>query len=192
MTTITHNPNYLAGKLLLAMPGMGDPRFNHAVIFICAHDANGAMGLAINNLLPGLDLSQLLRQMNITPAAGVTLATPVLSGGPVENARGFVLHSAEFAQADTIRVTDQFSITGTVDALRAIAEGRGPARMLFMLGYAGWSAGQLDREIQDNGWLIADAGTELVFASTAEDKWNMTFKAMGIDPAMLSGEAGRA
>jgi putative transcriptional regulator len=183
---------YLTGKILLAMPGMGDPRFHRAVIFLCAHDAQGAMGLVINNPLPGLDLRQLLQQMAIAVVDRNSLAAPVMGGGPVETARGFILHSTEFSQADTVKVTDHFNVTGTIDGLRAIAEGRGPERLLFMLGYAGWDAGQLDREIQENVWLVAEAAPDMVFSGTADEKWDRAVKSLGIDPAMLSAEAGRA
>jgi putative transcriptional regulator len=191
------NGNYLAGKVILAMPAMGDVRFHRAVIFLCAHDSKGAMGLVINHRLPGLDLMQLLGQMNIRaedapPSAPLADSLPVMSGGPVESARGFILHSTDFLQADTIKINDDFSITGTVDALRAVANGRGPKRMLFILGYAGWSAGQLDREIQDNAWLIADAAPDLVFGAPPDEKWDRTVKMLGVNPAMLSGEGGHA
>jgi putative transcriptional regulator len=197
MATHDDKGNYLTGRMLLAMPGMGDPRFHRAVIFICAHDANGAMGLVINHRLPGLDLSQLLQQMNIrpaddAPARPLTESLPVMSGGPVESARGFILHSSEFSQPDTIRVSDSFSVTGTVDALRAVAGGQGPDRMLFILGYAGWSSGQLDQEIQQNAWLVADANPDLVFGAPPDEKWDRGVRMLGVNPAMLSGDAGRA
>jgi putative transcriptional regulator len=184
---------YLTGKLLLAMPGMGDPRFHRAVIFLCAHDANGAMGLVINHAMPGVDFDQLLGQLDIdAPGPRLPTGVQVLSGGPVETARGFILHSQEYLQKDTIRIGRTFGITGTIDALRAIAEGKGPKEMLFLLGYAGWGAGQLDRELQDNAWLVADAEADLIFNADADDKWDLAIRKMGIDPAMLSGDAGRA
>lgn len=188
------NPASLAGRLLLAMPAMGDPRFHKAVIYVCAHDKNGAMGLVINQKLPGIDLKQLLLQLDIKPdaAAPDVAKTPVMSGGPVESARGFVLHSSEFQHPDTIRIDEAFSVTGTIDALKAIASGEGPHEMLFILGYAGWSPGQLDREIQDNAWLIADADPSLVFAAEPGEKWNLVVGRLGIDPGMLSGAAGHA
>ena len=181
----------LCGRLLLAMPGMNDPRFHRAVIFLCAHDAKGAMGLVINNPLPALDFMQLLPQLNIDPPAA-RIDLPVLSGGPVENARGFVLHGADFSLSDTIRVNDAFGVTGTVDALRAVASGQGPRPLLFMLGYAGWEAGQLERELQDNVWLIADALPGLVFDAGAAEKWERCIRQLGVDPAMLSAAAGHA
>lgn len=182
---------YLAGRLLLAMPQMGDPRFHKAVIFMCAHDENGAMGLVINHVVPGLDMRQLLRQMNIDMAADTGIS-PVMSGGPVEAGRGFILHSSEFVQKDTVKICDGFSVTGTVDALRAIAAGEGPDDMLFILGYAGWGAGQLDQEIRQNAWLVADPDHELIFNPAMDEKWDRAIGKLGINPAMLSDSAGRA
>lgn len=187
----------LAGKLLLAMPNMGDPRFHRAVIVVCAHDENGAMGLVINHVLPGIDLRNLFEQLNIAAAQPGVPPAPlpdiqVLSGGPVENGRGFLLHSKDFHLPDTVEVTDHLSVTGTIDALRAVAEGRGPKTMLFVLGYAGWTPGQLDREIQQNVWLVAEATPALVFTTTTDDKWAAAIKILGIDPGMLSANAGRA
>ncbi len=184
----------LTGKLLIAMPGMGDPRFHRAVIFICAHDAKGAMGLVVNHIVPGLELGQLLDQLQIHDRGPdpVRIDTPVLNGGPVESARGFILHSNEYQQKDTIRIDDTYGVTGTIDALRAVAEGRGPGRMLFVLGYAGWSPGQLEQEMQDNAWLVADADPEIIFEAHADQKWSAAVRALGIDPAMLSGHAGHA
>ena len=184
---------YLTGRLLLAMPQMGDPRFHRAVILMCAHDENGAMGLVVNNVLPGVDLSELLSQLNIdSNASAVPDDAPVMNGGPVETARGFVLHSSDFHQSETVPVSDGISVTGTLDALRAIAAGKGPQRMRFMLGYAGWGAGQLDREIQQNAWLVADPDSTLVFDTPPGEAWDRAVKKMGIDPAMLSGDAGHA
>ena len=189
----TDNRHYLTGRLLLAMPAMGDPRFHKAVIYLCAHDENGAMGLVINHTLPGVDLGQLLAQLNIKPDEIINqVKQPVMSGGPVETARGFVLHSNDFEQSDTIKIDDDFSVTGTIDALRAIAGGHGPQKMLFILGYAGWGQGQLDEEIQQNAWLVADPDPALIFDADAEGKWTRAVQKLGIDPGMLSGEAGRA
>lgn len=185
---------YLNGKILLAMPGMGDPRFHRAVILICAHDGNGAMGLVVNHPLPGIMMGQLLEQLNIPlePAAFALKGFPVLAGGPVENVRGFILHSGDFRQKDTVHINDEIGVTGTIDGLRAVASGNGPRKMIFALGYSGWSAGQLDQEIQDNAWLVSDADSNLIFSTPAEDKWDCAIRKMGVDPAMLSGDVGRA
>jgi len=184
--------DYLTGRLLLAMPAMGDPRFHKAVIYVCAHDANGAMGLVINHALPGVDFRQLLEQLNIAPDGETVPTTPVMSGGPVETARGFILHSSDFKQSDTIRIDPAFSVTGTVDALKSIVGGTGPEKMLFILGYAGWSAGQLDQELQQNAWLVTNSDPDLVFSVAPDEKWDRAVKTMGIDPSKLSREAGRA
>ncbi len=184
---------WLAGRVLVAMPGMEDPRFHRAVIFVCAHDANGAMGLVLNRVLPGLDLGSLLNQLHIGDAAAPPPSVQtVLGGGPVEEARGFILHSQDYSQKDTVRVGRDFGVTGTVDALRAIAEGRGPKDMLFILGYAGWTAGQLEQELQENAWLVADADPGLIFYTDPDHKWEAAIRRLGVDPAMLSGAAGRA
>lgn len=185
---------YLNGKVLLAMPGMGDPRFHRAVIVMCAHDNNGAMGLVINHPLPGVMMGQLLEQLSIPmePGAHELRDFPVLAGGPVENVRGFILHSGEFRQRDTVHINDEIGVTGTIEGLRALASGNGPQKMVFALGYSGWSAGQLDQEIQDNAWLVAEPDPTLIFSTPPEDKWDYAIRKMGVDPAMLSGNAGRA
>lgn len=187
--------HFLTGRILLAMPGMGDPRFHHAVIFMCAHDKNGAMGIVVNHVLPGVDLAELIAQLNVVVEGGdrkKLASCPVLSGGPVESARGFILHSRDFHQQDTVGIDENFAVTGTIDALKSVASGAGPEKMLFALGYAGWGAGQLDQELQKNAWLVADADPTLVFDSNMDSKWDRAIKSLGIDPAMLSGAAGRA
>ena len=187
--------NYLKGKLLLSMPTMSDPRFFKSVIYICNHDDQGAMGLNINNRMPGFNFKQLLAQLNIKddPEYKEQLEQiDVMNGGPVETARGFVLHSNDFIKEDTIRIDDKLAVTGTIDAIKEIASGNGPKDMIFMLGYAGWSEGQLDEEIRQNAWLIAEADYDLVFNTTADEKWEKAIAKLGINPNMLSGEAGRA
>lgn len=192
---VKKDSRYLTGKLLLAMPAMGDPRFHRAVIFICAHDENGAMGLVINHVLPGFEFGKLLSQLGIASDIEVDLkkiSVPVMSGGPVEAARGFVLHSGDFSRKDTVRIDDLYSVTGTVEALKDIASGNGPDNMLFILGYAGWSAGQLDSEMQQNAWLVVDPDPLLIFHASPDKKWDMAIEKLGIDPLMLSSESGRA
>jgi putative transcriptional regulator len=191
-TPDSNNDSGFKGRLLLAMPQMEDERFDRAVILLCAHDANGAMGLVLNNAIPGVDLGSLFQQLDIDAAHQNIEKIPVLSGGPVEGARGFVLHSPDFKHDETVSITDEMSVTGTLDALRAIAAGQGPQELKFMLGYAGWSAGQLDEEIQFNSWLITDASADLIFNTKAEDIWAKAIATMGIDPAMLSMTSGRA
>lgn len=185
----------LTGKLLLAMPAMSDPRFYKAVIYICAHDEKGAMGLIVNHQLPNLEFPDLLQQLNIT--SDITLDTqkiriPVLSGGPVEMARGFLLHSPEFQQKDTIQIDQNLCVTGTIEALRDVAAGKGPDKMLFILGYAGWTAGQLEQELQDNAWLLVNPDPAVIFEPLHDKKWDMALALLGVDPAMLSNDAGHA
>ncbi|HOO82360.1 MAG TPA: YqgE/AlgH family protein [Alphaproteobacteria bacterium] len=186
---------YLTGKLLLAMPTIGDPRFHRAVIYLCAHDENGAMGLVINAPVPALKFDDLLKQLGIESDIEIKakdLNLPVLNGGPVETARGFLLHSTEFKQDDTVQVDEDFSITGTTDALKAVAKGEGPDQALFILGYAGWTPGQLEAELQQNAWLVSQPDPALIFTDKAEEKWEHAVHKLGFDPALLSGEMGRA
>ena len=182
---------YLEGQLLVAMPTMGDPRFARSVIYMCAHSDEGAMGLVVNKLLESLSFTDLLKQLDIE-AESVDQRIRVHFGGPVESARGFVLHSTDYTHEATMRVDDEFALTATVDVLKAMAEGKGPRRSMLALGYAGWAPGQLDREIQENGWLNVPADEELVFDETQDGKWERAVGRLGIDPGNLSGVAGRA
>lgn len=182
----------LTGKLLIAMPQMGDPRFHRAVIFVCAHDVNGAMGLVINHTLPGVDLNELLAQLEIADAMPQSHDIPVMSGGPVETARGFILHKGNFQHIESLKIESDIYVTGTLDALRAIARGQGPKDMLFILGYAGWSAGQLDAEMQHNSWLVVDADPDIMFTHHPEEIWERAIKKIGIDPYMLASDVGHA
>ncbi|MFQ5623141.1 MAG: YqgE/AlgH family protein [Paracoccaceae bacterium] len=183
---------FLDGKLLVAMPGMGDTRFERAVIFMCAHSDDGAMGLIVNKPAPDLRFVDLLEQLGID-AESPQSAIRVHFGGPVEHGRGFVLHSAEYSSSEaTMAVSDEFGMTATVDILRDIAAGRGPQRSLLALGYAGWGPGQLEAELQANGWLTCDASADLVFGTGDVAKWEAALASIGIDPRMLSAEGGRA
>jgi putative transcriptional regulator len=182
---------YLTGQLLIAMPTMLDPRFERTVIYICAHSADGAMGLVVNKLVGSLTFPDLLEQLGIDgPEAREDIR--VHFGGPVETGRGFVLHSAEYLQESSLRVDDAMALTATVDILRDMANGAGPRQALLALGYAGWGPGQLDMEIQKNGWLHAPADERLVFDAGLEDKWERAIRKLGFDASMLSGEAGHA
>jgi putative transcriptional regulator len=183
---------YLTGKLLIAMPQLEDPRFHKAVIFICAHDSNGAMGLVINHTLPGVDLNELLAQLEIADSIPQSPDIPVMSGGPVETARGFILHKGSFQHIESLKIESDIYVTGTLDALRAIARGQGPKDMLFILGYSGWHAGQLDQEMQHNSWLVVDSDPEIMFAGHPEDIWERAIKKIGIDPSMLFSDIGHA
>ena len=182
---------YLEGQLLVAMPTMADPRFARSVIYMCAHSDDGAMGLVVNKLLESLSFSDLLEQLEIE-AESVDERIRVHFGGPVEAARGFVLHSTDYTHEATMRVDDGFALTATIDVLKAMAEGRGPRLSMLALGYAGWAQGQLDREIQENGWLTVPADEELVFDEAQDGKWELAVGRLGIDPGNLSGVAGRA
>ncbi|MDP6688019.1 MAG: YqgE/AlgH family protein [Alphaproteobacteria bacterium] len=182
---------YLTGQLLIAMPTMGDPRFERTVIYMCAHSADGAMGLMVNKQADEIDFPELLNQLEIE-TEGIKNPIPVLVGGPVETGRGFVLHSLDYRQDSTLEVSDEVGLTATVDILRSIAEGEGPAHSLLTLGYAGWSAGQLDSEIQANGWLNVKADVSLLFDGDLGEKWDRAVRKVGIDPSFLSAEAGHA
>ena len=182
---------YLSGQLLIAMPGMTDPRFEKSVIYVCAHNSDGAMGLVVNRAIDSLTFPELLQQLEIDPAAGNN-PVRVLFGGPVEQARGFVLHSPDYLQDASLVVDENVALTATIDILRAIAEGKGPANCLLALGYAGWGAGQLDSEIKSNGWLSVDADVDLVFGCDLDEKWERAMAKIGIDPRMLSDDAGHA
>lgn len=182
----------LSGKLLIAMPGMGDPRFDRSVVFLCAHSEDGAMGLIVNKPTTDLSFAALLRQLKI-PLADRSRDIRVHFGGPVEHGRGFVLHTADYGGSETtLQVDDRFGMTATLDILEAIAQGQGPAESLLALGYAGWGPGQLESEIAQNGWLTADASVDLVFDANDGRKWGRALAVLGIDPLTLSAAAGRA
>ena len=182
---------YLPGQLLIAMPSMTDPRFEKSVIYMCAHNSDGAMGLVINRAIDSLTFQELLEQLEIDSGSGGDQIR-VLFGGPVEQARGFVLHSSDYLQDASLVVDDNVVLTATIDILRAIADGTGPNNCLLALGYAGWGAGQLDSEIKSNGWLSVDADEDLVFGCDLDEKWERAMTKIGIDPRMLSDSAGHA
>jgi putative transcriptional regulator len=182
----------LSGKLLIAMPGLGDPRFARSVIFICAHSAEGSMGLVVNRPAADLRFADLLQQIGIEPRRDGP-SPPIHFGGPVESGRGFVLHSSDYkAREGTLLVNDLFSMTATLDILEDITSGRGPSSALLALGYAGWGPGQLESEILQNGWLTCEAATDLVFATHDVGKWARALATIGVDPESLSAAAGRA
>lgn len=182
----------LTGKLLIAMPSMGDPRFARSVVLVCAHSEDGAMGLIINKPTPEVNARDLLKQLKIEPS-GDMAPIRVHFGGPVEHGRGFVLHSAEYdVDGATLQVDDAFGMTATLDVLEALANGEGPRESLLALGYSGWGPGQLESELQDNGWLVADASPRLVFSQDNRGKWEAALAVLGIDPLLLSAEGGRA
>ena len=184
--------SFLEGKLLIAMPGMSDERFSQTVIYMCAHSAKGAMGIVINKPIPGLSFPELMKQLQIETGEA-TGNFPILYGGPVETGRGFVLHSGDYEASDsTLPVSEDISLTATLDILRAMAEGRGPKQALFALGYAGWAPGQVETEFQANGWLHCDADAAIVFGTEAGAKWSTALSRLGIGPSGLSANTGRA
>jgi putative transcriptional regulator len=190
---------YLDGQMLVAMPVMEDERFARSVIYICAHSAEGAMGIIVNRPAGSIDFPQLLVQLEIIDRADqirlpeYAESMQVLKGGPVETGRGFVLHSSDFSiQNATLPIDDGICLTATLDILKAIAEGHGPKHAILALGYAGWAPGQLEHEIQDNGWLHCAADPDLIFGGDVEDKYQRALDKIGIDLAMLSNDAGHA
>jgi putative transcriptional regulator len=192
-------PGYLDGQLLIAMPVMEDERFARSVIYVCAHSSEGAMGIIVNRPAGSIDFPELLVQLNIIDKASqIKLpenagSMKVMKGGPVETQRGFVLHSSDFFIEDaTLPIDDGICLTATVEILKAIAKGGGPKHALLALGYAGWAPGQLEIEIQGNGWLHCAADSDLIFGRDVEQKYLRALHKIGIDPGMLSNEAGHA
>ena len=190
---------YLDGQLLIAMPSMGDPRFSRSVIYVCAHSSEGAMGIVINQRAPNISFAELLEQLKIVPSEerislpSALNALDVHLGGPVETGRGFVLHSADYFKAEsTLPINDSVCLTATVDILRDIAKGSGPNKALLALGYAGWAPGQLEDEIQSNGWLNCPADPELVFDPAVDRKYNRALDSLGVDPSHLVSDSGHA
>jgi putative transcriptional regulator len=189
---------FLDGKILIASPSMRDERFTRAVIYICAHSSEGAMGIVVNQPARNIKFADLLQQLGIvTSPADIKrprgAAIRVLNGGPVESGRGFVLHTNDvFIHNSTLPIEDNICLTATLDILRSIASGEGPEQALLALGYAGWGAGQLEQEIQANGWLHCDSDTDILFDGAAETKYERALLKIGVTPGMLSSEAGHA
>lgn len=182
---------YLEGKLLLAMPGMTDPRFERSVIYICSHSDEGAMGLVINHPIPNLTFGNLLEQLDIEDD-GLAPQIPVHAGGPVDTGRGFVLHSPDFVEDTSVKLGGDVALTATVDILKALAGQGGPKQRIVILGYAGWGPGQLDDEIGQNAWLSTDPTGDVLFDTPDDQKWPRAMASLGVDIAMLSSEAGHA
>ncbi|RWX77227.1 YqgE/AlgH family protein [Neorhizobium lilium] len=195
--TDTRERGFLDGQFLIAMPGMQDTNFARSVVYVCAHSAAGAMGFIINRpqaisfgeVLLHLKLAD---QNDVIMLPGETREFPILSGGPVETGRGFVLHSDDFSSSSSIPISDEISLTSTLDIIRAICDGHGPARATMLLGYAGWGPGQIELEISSNGWLNCPASEELIFDRAVDGKYERALASMGISPEMLSSEAGHA
>ena len=194
ITGCMDEPRFLSGKLLLAMPGMADPRFERAVIALCVHDENGAVGIGIGQKRAGMRFRALLQQLDIEP--GIAPDCAVHHGGPVEPGRGFVLHSTDWGGQDSLQVNGPngtaFAMTGTIDVLKAIAEGKGPSQWIAALGYAGWGEGQLEEEMTRHGWFAADCSEKLLFDTPTDERWAAAFKAEGVDTRLLSSETGAA
>jgi putative transcriptional regulator len=194
-----HGRGYLDGQMLIAMPAMNDERFARALIYVCAHSTEGAMGIIVNHPAANIKFPDLLVQLEVIPAAE-RIQLPnragdvkVLKGGPVETGRGFVLHSSDFfIENSTLPIDEGVCLTATLDILKAIARGNGPASAILALGYAGWAPGQLEHEIQQNGWLHCAADAELIFGQDTETKYEKALRKIGIDLGMLSSEAGHA
>src|SRR5580704_2642172 len=191
--------NFLDGQMLIAMPTMQDDRFSRSVIYVCAHSSEGAMGIIVNHPASNIKFSDLLVKLDVIPAADAIQlpsragVVKVMRGGPVETERGFVLHSSDFfLQNSTLPINDGVCLTATIDILKAIARGDGPASAILALGYAGWAPGQLENEIQGNGWLHCAADPDLIFGTDMSSKYDKAMKKIGIDLGMLSSEAGHA
>ncbi|WP_010297935.1 YqgE/AlgH family protein [Candidatus Odyssella thessalonicensis] len=183
---------FLTGKLLIAMPFQEDPRFSQSVIYICGHDDTGAMGIMVNKPLLTVDFSDLLEQLGIEFSKKMVPNIPVFYGGPVEIGRGFVLHTLEYGSDSTVGISGNFALTATLDVLRALANNHGPAHTVVALGYVGWGAGQLEQEINSNGWLIIDATIDLVFQQDYQELWRSAMLSIGIEPNSIAIEFGHA
>jgi putative transcriptional regulator len=191
MESMHNSSEFMVGQLLVAMPWMEDPRFAQTVIYICAHNPDGAMGLVVNKALDDMTLPALLTHVG-SDAKVAEPSTRIHFGGPVEPGCGFILHSVDYLQDSTLVVDDDVALTATVDILEEIVGGNGPRRILLALGYAGWAAGQLDGEIKANGWLQVAPDEALLFDDDLDSKWLRALRKLGVDPAMLSSVAGSA
>lgn len=181
---------FLSIQLLLALPGMGDPRFERAVIAMCVHDEAGALGIGLGRLVPQFRFHELLGQFEIQP--GVAPNVPIHLGGPVEPQRGFILHTPDWGGEESVHVGSRWVLSATIDILRAIAEGKGPSRWLAALGYAGWGAGQLEQEMTGNGWFVTPGNDDLVYDADVSVRWEQAFLSAGIDPRLLTSDFGTA
>lgn len=191
MSEETIETGYLDGKLLVAMPTMTDPRFERAVILLCAHSESGAMGILLNKTLDALSFTELLEQLDI-PEVGDASQIKVHFGGPVDTERGFVVHSTDLLHDTTLVIGGGMALTATIDMLKSIAKGTGPDNSFLALGYAGWGPGQLEQELQQNGWLVVAPDMDIVFGAALDQKWQAAVTKLGVDPALLSGDIGHA
>ena len=191
MASTEQTSPHFTGMMLIAMPSMADTRFSRSVVYVCSHSAEGAMGLVVNQVIDQLRLPAVLQQLGIE-GDGRPDDQPVHLGGPVESNRGFVLHSSDYRLESTLLIDEHFALTATVEILRAIAEGKGPSRLVLALGYAGWAPGQLDAEILDNGWLLVPGDADIVFDREDQTKWHRALAKLKVDPILLSGAVGHA
>lgn len=185
------DPLELKNQLLIAMPSLEDPNFNHSLTYICEHSDEGAMGIMINRPLE-VTLGDILDHMNISCSNPSIRERPVFMGGPVALERGFVLHTPHGGWESTLEITDEVGLTTSKDILQALADGAGPTRAVIALGYSGWSEGQLEQELAQNAWLTVTASTELIFDYPVEERWAAAARSLGVDMNLLSGEAGHA
>ena len=184
------SPRFLSGQFLLAMPGIGDPRFDKAVIALCVHDEEGALGIGLGTVLPRLGFHDLLKQLEIEPGEAPDVA--IHQGGPVEPQRGFILHTPDWGGTDSVQVGGQWVLSATLDILKAIAAGKGPSRWVAALGYAGWGPGQLDEEMVRHGWFVTPVDDELLYGCDTQNRWSSAFRSAGVDPRLLAVESGTA
>src|SRR6201988_194041 len=198
-STKSRRRGYLDGQMLIAMPAMMDERFARSLIYVCAHSSEGAMGIVVNHPAPNINFSDLLVKLNVIPATDIIQlptragGVKVMRGGPVETERGFVLHWRDFfIENSTLPIDDGICLTATLDILKAIARGKGPESGGLARGDGGWGRGQLENEIQENGWLHCSADQELSFGADIEGKYGKALPKIGIDPGMLSSESGHA
>lgn len=187
----TFTRGFLTGKILIAMPYLQDPRFSQSVIYICGHDDTGAMGLIINKPLLTVTFKELLEQMDI-PVMADSPNFPVHYGGPIEIGRGFVLHTTDYLTETSVIINGDFALTATLEVLRAMSHNRGPVQGLLALGYVGWSEMQVEKEIQDNGWIVIDATPDLVFNQDFDEMWRLAMSSIGVNPDIISLDIGHA
>lgn len=183
-------PRFLSGQFLLAMPGIGDPRFEKAVIAMCVHDEEGALGIGLGRIVPRIGFHDLLKQLDIAP--GVAPDVAIHLGGPVEPQRGFIIHSPDWGGNESVNVGGRWNLSATLDILKAIAGGRGPARWVAALGYAGWGAGQLEEEMGRHGWFVTPGTEELLYECDVGTRWAAAFRGAGVDPRLLTAHSGTA
>ncbi len=189
--SMSSSEGYLAGKILLASPNMTDGRFRQAVILLCQHNAEGAMGIILNKPLPNMQVGELIKQFDLETDS-ITGAEPIYFGGPVESVRGFVLHTDEYVSPETQSIFPHVNLTATIDVVRHIAGNTGPRKRLMALGYAGWDSGQLERELQENAWLVAEGSEALLFDVPVDARWHIGYESVGLEPTRFMETSGSA